>query len=262
MLPPVTLYGAATLYAVAGAALVAHLAGTARSPASLVWGVRLLTAAAVLHGLHEASLLGVSSHDRPVLRTAFSLLALLGVAGFLLLRRSNPRLDVTGAFIAPLTLLLLIASRVPAGRPAGHLGGALLALHIASVLVGTAAFTLAFAMALTYLLQEHEVKKKRLGGVFKRLPPLETLDTVGYRCVAVGLPALTLGIVTGFFVGAGAAVGWQQYVGMGVWALFASVLLLRLTVGWRGRRAAIGTILGYMSALIVLAGYYMGSPRP
>jgi ABC-type uncharacterized transport system permease subunit len=130
------------------------------------------------------------------------------------------------------------------------------------VLAGTAAFTLAFAMALAYLLQEREVKKKRLGGVFKRLPPLDTLDTVGYRCVAVGLPALTLGIVTGFFVGAGASVVWQQYVGMGAWVLFAGVLVLRLAAGWRGRRAAIGTILGYASALVVLAGYYAGSPRP
>lgn len=261
MPPTVTLYGAAALYAAAGVALVAHLAGTARSPAALAWGVRLLTAAAVLHGLHEALLWGTVGPGR-LLGTTLSALALLGVAGFLVLRRTNPRLDVTGAFVAPLTLLLLIASRVPAGRPAGGLGGAVLVVHVGSVLAGTAAFTLAFAMALAYLLQEREVKQKRLGGVFKRLPPLDTLDTVGYRCVAVGLPALTLGIVTGFFVGAGASVVWQQYVGMGAWVLFAGVLVLRLAAGWRGRRAAIGTILGYASALVVLAGYYAGSPRP
>lgn len=261
MLSHVTLYCAASLYAAAGIALVAHLAGTARSPGALTWGVRLLAAAAALHGLHEA-LRWSAVGSGPVLGTALSSLALLGVVGFLALRRTAPRLDVTGAFIAPLTLLLLIASRVPTGRPAGGLGGAVLVLHVASVLAGTAAFTLAFAMALAYLLQEREVKRKRLGGVFQRLPPLDVLDAVGYRCVAVGLPALTLGIVTGFFVGAGASVVWQQYVGMGAWVLFAAVLVLRLAAGWRGRRAAIGTILGYASALLVLVGYSLGSPRP
>jgi len=260
-----TYYGAAALYAAAGVALVAHLAGTTRRPSALAWGVRLLTAAAALHGLHEAlrwraTGMGPSSG----LGAALSVLALLGVTGFLVVRRTQPRLDVTGAFVAPLTLLLLVASRAPGERPAGHLGGAVLALHVASVLTGTAAFTLAFVMALAYLLQERQVKKKRLGGVFQRLPPLDVLDAVGYRCVAVGLPALTLGIVTGFFVGArgAGAVVWQQYVGMGAWVLFAGVLVLRLAAGWRGRRAAIGTILGYASALVVLAGYYAGSPPP
>lgn len=262
MAPLVTLYGAAALYAAAGVALVAHLAGTARSQAALAWGTRLLTAAATLHGLHEA-LRWSAAGTGALLGTALSSLALLGVAGFLVLRRSNPRLDVTGAFVAPLTLLLLVASRAPGERPPGQLGGAVLVLHVASVLAGTAAFTLAFAMALAYLLQERQVKKKRLGGVFQRLPPLDVLDAVSYRCVAVGLPALTLGIVTGFFVGArGAGVVWQQYVGMGAWVLFAGVLVLRLAAGWRGRRAAIGTILGYATALVVLAGYYAGTPRP
>ncbi len=260
-----TYYGAAALYAAAGVALVAHLAGTTRRPSALTWGVRLLTAAASLHGLHEA-LRWRTTGIVPFagLGAALSVLALLGVAGFLVVRRTQPRLDVTGAFVAPLTLLLLVASRAPGGRPAGHLGGAVLALHVASVLTGTAAFTLAFVMALAYLLQERQVKKKRLGGVFQRLPPLDVLDAVGYRCVAVGLPALTLGIVTGFFVGArgAGAVVWQQYVGMGAWVLFAGVLVLRLAAGWRGRRAAIGTILGYASALVVLAGYYAGSAPP
>lgn len=259
-----TYYGATALYAAAGVALVAHLAGTTRRPSALAWGVRLLTAAAALHGLHEALRWGATLGPPSGLGAALSVLALLGVTGFLVVRRTQPRLDVTGAFVAPLTLLLLVASRVSAERPAGHLGGAVLALHVASVLTGTAAFTLAFVMALAYLLQERQVKKKRLGGVFQRLPPLDVLDAVGYRCVAVGLPALTLGIVTGLFVGArgAGAVVWQQYVGMGAWVLFAGVLVLRLAAGWRGRRAAIGTILGYASALVVLAGYYAGSPSP
>ena len=74
---------------------------------------------------------------------------------------------------------------------------------------------------------------------------------------------LTLGVVTGLLVGArgNARVGllesWQQVLGLGVWALFAALLALRLAAGWRGRRAALGTLVGYVSALVVLLGYYL-----
>jgi ABC-type transport system involved in cytochrome c biogenesis permease subunit len=82
--------------------------------------------------------------------------------------------------------------------------------------------------------------------------------------VAIGLPALTLGIVSGLFVGARSAPGlrgaWQQYVALGVWAVFAAVLVLRVVAGWRGRRAAIGTIIGFASALTVLGGYLLRGP--
>jgi ABC-type uncharacterized transport system permease subunit len=259
-------YVAALLYGLAGAALLAHLAGTRRQ-VPVVWGLRFLSAAAVLHGLHEA--LGWADGRGPFsgIRESLSTLALLVVVAFLGVRRVRQRVEVVGAFVAPLTLLMLLASRAPAGRPVGHLGGALIALHVGSVLTGTAAFTVAFAMALAYLIQERQVKRKHLKGVFQRLPPLDVLDDLGYRCVAVGLPALTLGIVTGLFVGVRTSTGgplaaWQQYVGMGAWIVFAGVLVLRLAAGWRGRRAALGTILGYASAVLVLAGYYLRSGRP
>lgn len=259
VLPTVLFYLAAASYTVAGASLLAHLAGSARGPEALRWGVRLLAAAGILHGSYVA-LFWATTGAGPFagLGEALSTLALLGVVGFLALRRAQPRIAVTGAFVAPLTLLLLLASRA---RPAAHLSGAVIVLHVASVLAGTAAFTLAFVMALAYLVQEREVKQKRISGVFQRLPPLDVLDSLSYRCVAIGLPALTLGIVTGLFVGgrSAGAVVWQQYVGMGAWALFAGVLVLRLAAGWRGRRAAIGTILGYACALVVFAGYYARS---
>ena len=39
------------------------------------------------------------------------------------------------------------------------------------------------------------------------------------------------------------------------WVLFAAVLLLRLAAGWRGRRAAIGTIVGFLCTAAVLVSY-------
>jgi ABC-type uncharacterized transport system permease subunit len=41
------------------------------------------------------------------------------------------------------------------------------------------------------------------------------------------------------------------------WLFFAGVLLLRATGGFSGRRAAIGTMLGFLCAMAALAGYVL-----
>ena len=51
------------------------------------------------------------------------------------------------------------------------------------------------------------------------------------------------------------ADGWINVIYL---SLFASVLL-RVAAGWRGKRAAIGTMLGFGCELIVLVGYVLRS---
>lgn len=265
-----TAFGvAALLYGVAGALLLLQLSGASAAPWVLKGGPRALLLAAACHLAYTAAEWSArAAGPFASLGEALSSLALLVVLAILAVGRSERRTQVVGAFVAPLVVLLLLASRVRHGHAPPHLGGAILVAHIASVTVGTAAFSVAFAMSVAYLLQERQVKKKRLGGLFQRLPSLDVLDRVAWRSVAVGLPALTLGIVCGLFVGhraqtSGApVVTWQQYVALGAWALFAAVLLLRVAAGWRGRRAALGTILGYLGAVLVLVGYLLRGDAP
>jgi ABC-type uncharacterized transport system permease subunit len=247
---------AATCYGLASALLLAYLSGAGERPVTS--GSSVLLLAAGLHLVHDVlrwqlERVGPFSGIGP----ALSLLALLIVGTFLVIRRLRPRVEVVGAFVAPITFGLMLASRTHGRGPMG--GGALFALHIGANMVGVAALTVACAMAVAYLIQERQVKNRRLGTLFRRLPPLDVLDTLAYRCVLVGLPALTVGVVTGHIVAVRGVhvrgLPWQQYFAMISWALFAAVLLLRVGAGWRGRRAAIGTILGYASALLVLLFY-------
>ena len=39
------------------------------------------------------------------------------------------------------------------------------------------------------------------------------------------------------------------------WTVFVVVMLMRLLAGWRGRRAAIGTIVGFAGSMLVLLAY-------
>ena len=70
-------------------------------------------------------------------------------------------------------------------------------------MIGIAAFVFNFAGALMYLLQERQLKVKRPGAFYYRLPALETLDRLTFRTLALGFPFLTTGLVLGAHVGAG-----------------------------------------------------------
>lgn len=170
------------------------------------------------------------------------------------------RVTVLGAFLTPVTLLFFMGAGL--GRSVAHVPGdvrsALLPVHIGVNILGIVAFALAFAAAVAYVLQDRALRRKQFGGVFQRLPPLDVLDSMGFRLVITGFPLLTLGIVTGTMWAAqtdAPTITASQSFALVAWVMFAGVLLLRVAAGWRGRRAAIGTIMGFLSATVVLLGY-------
>ena len=59
--------------------------------------------------------------------------------------------------------------------------------------------------------------------------------------------------------GRGAADVARAVLSYAAWALIAGVLLLRAAAGWRGRRAAVGTILGFGLTMLVLVFYLVRS---
>ena len=79
-----------------------------------------------------------------------------------------------------------------------------------------------------------------------------------------GFPLLTIGILTGTLwareiEAGGAAAIARACLSYASWTLIGGVLLLRAAAGWRGRRSAFGTILGFGLTLLVLAAYLVRS---
>src|SRR5262249_15342870 len=142
-------------------------------------------------------------------------------------------------------LTFLLGSRIvtpSAPEPSARVKSAILPLHVTVNLLGDGLFALAFATAALYLIQERHLKQKNLGGVFRRLPPLDALDLAEHRFLLAGFPLLTLGILTGTLwarhVELGSATDvWRAIFGYATWVLYAGVLVLRAAAGWRGRRA-------------------------
>jgi ABC-type uncharacterized transport system permease subunit len=175
---------------------------------------------------------------------------------------SRSRLSVLGAFITPITLLFFLGAglhrnvtEVPEG-----VRSALLPVHVGVNVLGVVAFALAFAFAVAYLVQERQLRQKKVGGILSRLPPLDVLDALGFRFIAIGFPLFTLGVVSGAFWAVrldpdAPALSASQLLGLLAWLMFAAVLGLRVAAGWRGRRAAYGTMAGFLCTCLLLLGY-------
>jgi ABC-type transport system involved in cytochrome c biogenesis permease subunit len=73
---------------------------------------------------------------------------------------------------------------------------------------------------------------------------------------------MTLALLSGALYGRevwGVYWRWElrNVVSVVVWALFAILLHFRITIGWRGRKAALLTLVGVMATLISLVGLGM-----
>jgi len=187
------------------------------------------------------------------LHEVISLFSWMVVIIYLLLR-FRYRLAVLGSFVAPFAVLLLItASFLPKEiiPLAPSLESYWLPIHVGLAFLGNAFFAMTFLSGIMYLIQERYLKSKKVGGLYFLLPSLDILDELSYKCLTYGFPLLTLAIITGAI--------WAEYVwgsywtweprqtwSLITWFLYAALLHGRLTVGWRGRRAAVYSIIAFL----------------
>lgn len=250
----------AAIYLIATVLFVASLMGEKATRPQL--GPRLVLVGTLLHASHIV-VTSMVLHVCPIegMHFSMSIVSVLACVAYLIARAKYP-VDGLGVLVAPLALAFLLASRVVAAdrEPSGRFTSAILPVHVMVNLLGEAAFTLAFAAAVAYLVQENQLKRKRLGGLFRRLPPLDALDKAVHRFLLAGFPLLTVGILTGTIwarrIEAGGSAELARFAfSYLTWILFALVLVLRAVAGWRGRRAAYGTIAGFGFAVLVLVLY-------
>jgi cytochrome c-type biogenesis protein CcsB len=173
------------------------------------------------------------------------------------------QVPAVGAFVIPITFILMAAAAFLPDKGIGEIPPALksywLPIHVTLSFMGDALFAMAFGSGVMYLIQEKQLKSKRPGALYYRLPNLDVLDMINYRALTIGFPLLTLGIITGSI--------WAQYAwgtywswdpketwSLITWMIFAALLHSRLTVGWRGRRAAILSIIGFLAVLFTFLG--------
>jgi len=172
------------------------------------------------------------------------------------------KLGLLSSFIMPIVFLLMFSSSI-FPREIKSLSPVLqsywFGIHVILAFLGDAAFAMAFGIGIMYLIQERYVKSKHLRGLFQRLPSLQALDEINYRLITLGFPLLTLAIITGV-IWANTAWGKplqgdpKEVWSFITWLIYALVLHLRLSVGWRGKKAAILSIIGFLVVIFTFFG--------
>jgi cytochrome c-type biogenesis protein CcsB len=186
----------------------------------------------------------------------------MATVGIFILFERRYKASILGSFVMPLALLILAISAtfsavIPPLNPA--LKSKWLAVHTIMAFLGYAAFAISFGVSVMYLIQSHFLKKRRLGPMFQKLPPLDMLDDISYRCLTFGFPLLTFAIISGAIW---AETAWGTYWSWDpketwsliTWFIYAALLHGRLTTGWRGRKAAMLSIFGFVIMLFTFLG--------
>ena len=188
-------------------------------------------------------------------------LVFLGVA----LKRG---LYVLGAFILPLAFLSLIsASIAPAGTAGFQPVFETVWVHVTLSMLGTVGFAVAFVAGIMYLMQDRMLKAKQFNTLYVKLPPLDFLDSLNQRSILLGFPFLTLGILTGSLsahMNFGSYMSWnpEQVWALVTWVFYFAVLLGRVTVGWRAKKAAYLTIVGFGAVILTFVGVILKNHGP
>jgi cytochrome c-type biogenesis protein CcsB len=221
-----------------------------------------LLAGAVLHG----GAIVLRSVDRGHLAVtgsseALSFFSWLLVVVYLIIQ-GRIGLRILGTFVSPLAVVFMLASRILPETilPSNAiLRSAWVTIHVISLFSANALFAVAFCTAVMYLLQEREIKQKRFGLFFSRLPSLDRLDRIGRFCLLAGFPLMTAGLVTGFIYANSvwrSPWNWdpKEIFALITWCIYAVLLHERLAVGWRGRKAAWLAIFGFSAVLVTFLG--------
>jgi cytochrome c-type biogenesis protein CcsB len=181
----------------------------------------------------------------------------------LLIERKSGSKSV-GTFTTPLAFLAMayaslspgISSQIQPLIPA--LKSNWLIAHVVTCFLGYAAFGVAFALSLMYLLKNLDESESNT--LFSRLiPSRSVLDELSYQMVIIGFLMLTIGILTG---AVWAHTAWGTYWSWDpketwsliTWLVYAALLHSRMVRGWRGKRLAFFSIIGFCCVLFTYFG--------
>ncbi len=132
-------------------------------------------------------------------------------------------------------------------RPSAPLVPALkstwLVIHVSAAIISGGVFLLANFIAGTYLILDRYEQKGARPIWMQKLPSLESLDNFSYRLIALVFPLWTFSVIAGAIW---AEAAWGRYWGWDpketwafiTWVAYAAYLHARVTIGWRGRKAA------------------------
>ncbi len=208
--------------------------------AMMILGVLLLVAGVIARGVSAGRVPWGNMYE-------FSITGAMAFSGAYLVALRKYDLRWLGLIVSIAVLLTLGTAVAVLYRPSAPLVPALkstwLVIHVSAAIVSGGVFLLANAIAAAYLYLDAMESRGERTAWAKRLPSLEDLDQLSYRLVAFVFPLWTFAVIAGAIW---AESAWGRYWGWDpketwafiTWVAYAAYLHARVTIGWRGRKAA------------------------
>ena len=143
---------------------------------------------------------------------------------------------------------LVIAQNLSAGLEA----------HILCSILAYSMLSIAVAQAILLYVQDKYLHNKRPASFLRTLPPLETMETLLFRIMGMGVIALSISLLSGFLYLENMFAQHlvhKTVLSITAWVVFVSLLWGHYNFGWRGKTAIRWSISGFI--LLMLA--YFGS---
>ena len=208
--------------------------------ALMVLGFLLLSGGAIARGISAKHVPWSNMYE-------FSLTGALAFTGAYLGALRKYDIRWLGLFVSISVLLTLGTAITLLYRDSAPLVPALkstwLVIHVFTAIISGGIFLLSNVIAGAYLYLDSMESRGERKVWAKRLPQLETLDQLSYRLVAFVFPLWTFSVIAGAIW---AESAWGRYWGWDpketwafiTWVAYAAYLHARVTIGWRGKRAA------------------------
>ena len=251
---------AIALYLTSGGLLAARLSkggsiATASSPKTALLGIGLLAVA--LHAIVLYTSLVTEAGLNLGFYNAISLL-LWFIALLLLLASLKSPIENVGIALLPLAALaLLLETFLPSDHVINTDMAAGLGIHILTSLLAYAVLTLAAVQAILVAVQHQHLHSRHPGGFIRALPPLETMESLLFQMISVGITLMGISLLSGFITLEDMFAQHQVHktvFSIIAWLVFAILLWGRWRYGWRGRVAIRWTLVGFTALLLAYIG--------
>jgi cytochrome c-type biogenesis protein CcsB len=133
-----------------------------------------------------------------------------------------------------------------------------LVIHVSAAVISGGAFSVGAALTILFLIADRAERRGVTTGlssaVARRLPPAARLDLLAYRVHAFVFPLWTFAVIAGAIW---AEAAWSRYWAWDpketwafiTWVGYAAYLHARATAGWKGRRAAVISLIAFATFL-------------
>ncbi len=186
----------------------------------------------------------------------------LCIAGLSIFLEFRYKLRIIGVVATPIAFLAMAYASLPkVDSTIEPLIPALqsnwLIAHVITCFIGYAGFAVAFGISILYFIKSNHSDGQ--GMVTNKIPHVDMLDELTHQMVTFGFLFLSAGIITG---AVWANQAWGRYWGWDpketwsliTWLIYASLLHARLMRGWKGKRIAVLSFLGFIAVIFTYFG--------